>query len=251
MDKLKGNYRERLYKEYLSTHGIFDFEQIKQELELRKVYFTNLIKRYISKNKDVHILDLGCGYGALLYFLKKAGYYNLKGIDLLEHNTSLAKKLGIDNIESGDVIKILKNTKDLSYDIIVALDFIEHFTKQETMELLDEVFRVLKYNGTLILHVPNGGGIFSGRAYFNDLTHELAFTNLSIKQLLNSSGFINFQIIEDGPLIHGFKSFFRFILWKIFRLFFHLIYITETGDLGRELVLTQNMLVVSKKKKDE
>ena len=58
---------------------------------------------------------------------------------------------------------------DGSADEIMMLDFLEHFPYRSTMKILQECSRVLKFNGTLIIQVPDGeilGAVLSkGRAY--------------------------------------------------------------------------------------
>ena len=95
--------------------------------------------------------------------------------------------------------------------------------------------------------MPNGEAIFSGRIYFGDLTHETCFTRQSVHQLMNACGFKAVRFAEDMHVVHGFKSGARLNLWKIFHSLFRLIYIAETGDLGRELLLSQNMIAVAEK----
>src|ERR1044071_2245630 len=74
-------YRERLYRFYSTNHRGANFREMLERSTNGAPYFRHLIHKYFPKDKNVGIVDLGCGYGALLYFLRKAGYYNLEGID--------------------------------------------------------------------------------------------------------------------------------------------------------------------------
>ena len=53
---------------------------------------------------------------------------------------------------------------------------------------------------------------------------------------------------EDKPIIHGIKSFFRFILWEyVIRKILVGVRIIETGWCDKEAIFTQNFLAVIKK----
>src|SRR5919109_2239563 len=228
MNDRKMDYRSRIYQHYLTTQAQSDIKRIRQDLEHRAPYLRNLIRRWIPQDRAIKILDLGCGYGALLYFLKEAGYHNLQGIDHSPEQIVIARQLGLDSVQEGDVLDILSKSGGRSCDVVIAFDVLEHLTKQEVFDVVDEIYRVIRNRGRLLLHVPNGEGIFSGRIYFGDLTHQIAFTRQSIHQLMSAVGFDSIDFAEDTPVIHGAKSGTRYILWKVFRSLFRMIYMAET-----------------------
>ncbi|MFZ1748832.1 MAG: hypothetical protein WAU01_01515, partial [Saprospiraceae bacterium] len=80
---------------------------------------------------------------------------------------------------------------------------------------------------------------------YGDLTHELAFTPKSIRQLLYAFGFNKIEIKEDIPIVHGLFSSIRYLLWYIFTLRYRIIYLVETGNF--DIVLSQNMTIIAKK----
>ena len=94
-----------------------------------------------------------------------------------------------------------------SYDVITAIDIIEHFKKQDLFYLIKEIYRVLSFNGLLITHQPNADSPFVNSILYGDYTHEQAFTKQSMSQLILSNGFESLKSYEVKPLIHGVKSF--------------------------------------------
>ncbi len=60
------------------------------------------------------------------------------------------------------------------------------------------------------------------------------------------AGFSRLHVSEDVPAVHGIISGFRYVLWKIFRTGFRLVYLAETGD-RQDPVLSQNLLAVVEK----
>jgi hypothetical protein len=85
------------------------------------------------------------------------------------------------------------------------------------------------------------------RTRYWDITHELSFTPSSITQVLLASGFIDVQILEYGPVVHGIKSALRMVVWQIIRLMLRLYLLAEVGS-TMDRVFTQDMRVVTRRK---
>ncbi|MGA1343438.1 MAG: class I SAM-dependent methyltransferase, partial [Hyphomonas sp.] len=66
---------------------------------------------------------------------------------------AIARQLGFEVHEQKALDFLVRG--DNGYDMIVMLDIIEHFTREELFPLLREVYRKLRTGGRLILSVPN------------------------------------------------------------------------------------------------
>ena len=238
-------YRERIYKKYVNARQESLSPQTIDGLKPRAPYLKKIIKDHFPVKRDVNILDLGCGHGALIYFAKQFGYVNVRGVDCSEEQVFTAKSLGMDGVKKGDLVEELKKSATESADIVITFDIIEHFTKDEFILFLDEVYRVLKKNGKWIIHCPNGESPFANKILFGDFTHELAFTRTSIAQVLLSSGFCSVSSYEDKPIVHGLKSLIRKILWEILRGFLRFYLAIESGSGEKECIFSQNFLTVA------
>ena len=86
-----------------------------------------------------------------------------------------------------------------------------------------------------------------GAVLYGDLTHELAFTRNSLSQLLLASGFEQVGCFEPEVVVHGARSGVRAILWKLIRAALRVYTAAETGEAGRDAVLTRNLLAVAVK----
>ncbi len=237
------DYRSRLYGRYVTAHLSGSIEE---RVKVRKPYLYRLIDMHFPEKLDAHILEIGCGHGALIYYAKEVGYNHLEGVDTSLEQVEEAWKLGLrDNIRHEDLMETLSKSADKSYDAIVALDVIEHMTKSELLDLVGELHRVIRDGGKLILHMPNAASPFFGRVRYGDYTHEQAFTQSSLSQLLITYGFSGVQCFEDAPIVHGVKSAVRWIVWKVVRSTFRLALVAETGA-GNE-IFTQNFLAVAAK----
>jgi len=243
-------YRSRIYARYSQGGRETDNPVSVENFKSRAPYLKKIIKNHFPPNKNINIVDLGCGQGAFLYFLRSEGFSNLTGVDISTDQTEIAKKLGVEGIINGHLMETLAKISDNSQDIVIAFDVIEHFTKIELLPFVDEVHRVLRSNGKWIIHAPNGESPFFGRIRYGDFTHEQAFTRNSISQLLLASGFNEVKCFEDKPVVHGVKSAIRRILWEGFRLIFLLFNASETGCWDNKAVFSQNLLTIAKAKKD-
>lgn len=240
-------YRSRIYSNYVNARATTLAPESLNGLSPRAPYIKRLIQRHFPPDHNAKVIDLGCGHGAIIHFAKLAGYNSLRGIDGSPEQVVAARRLGIKEVEEGDLLATLAGAADSSQDCIVTFDVIEHFTREELIGLVDEVRRVLKPGGRWVMHAPNGESPFGGRMRFWDLTHELAFTRTSIAQLLYSSGFSDVRSYEDEPIPHGVKSAARWVLWKGIRGMLRFYLATETGDTAKDAIFSQNFLTVAVK----
>jgi 2-polyprenyl-3-methyl-5-hydroxy-6-metoxy-1,4-benzoquinol methylase len=236
------DYRERLYDGYFSSHILQDTAKL---LGTRAPYLKRIVNCYFPHEKSARILELGCGYGALVKFALDAGYTQVEGIDISQEQVDVAKQLGINGVRKNGLAEALNSQEDGSLDMVVSFDVIEHLSKSELLNIADEVNRVLSKKGRWLLHMPNAASPFFGRIRYGDFTHEQAFTKGSLSQALRVAGFSKINCYEESPVIHGFKSAVRWVIWKVVRTVYKVILAAETGD-GNE-IFSQNFLAVASK----
>lgn len=234
-------WRDRAYAKYISSGQANNVEDLENAFSARKPYILSVIRHHFPSNRDTTILDLGCGSGAYLYFLKGLNYSDLSGVDVSIEQVALAHKLGLDTVICDSIESYLQSQPDSSIDVVLLMDVIEHMERQALFDLLDQVIRVLRPSGRCLLHIPNAEGIFGMRIRFGDITHELAFTPNSMSQILSLIGFEDIQCFEDKPLLYSVKGSLRRIIWEVGTLLPRLLLIAETGQ--TRFVLSQNMLV--------
>lgn len=241
-------YRETVYKDYLSQHVHFTYNNYSQKflddfLPIYKAYF----KRFLPKDKTAKIIDLGCGCGSFLYFLKKEGYLNALGVDCSQEQVNLAWSLGIKNVICQNLIDTVKKYNQ-ELDVIVAIDVLEHFKREELFSLVKSMKEALKPGGILIIRSPNADGPFFGRYRYIDFTHEIVFTKLSIIELLVRSGLQEVRVYPVDPVVHGIFSFLRYLIWQVLRCILVLYLTAETGHFKGH-IFTLNLIAVGKRPK--
>lgn len=241
-------WKKRLYHAYVSSGQAGQIpENITAACHFRHraPYLRSIVRDFLPQDRSIRIADLGCGHGALLYFLKLAGYSNIAGIDVSAEQIEMAQRLGICETLQGSLNEFLAGTQPESVDVIFLMDVLEHLTRRELFTILDSVYRVLRPSGSCIIHVPNAEGIFGMRIRYGDLTHEECFTRKSLSQLFSTIGFSTVECYEDRPRMHGIVSIFRRTIWEVGTLPHRFLLAAETGE--KRFILSQNMLAVAKK----
>ena len=225
---LDGNYRKRVFERYV-TSKMYTKLRSGEEEESMRIQYEGHWGNFLPESKDTSILDVGCGSGDFLVFLQSKGYRNAQGIDISPEQVREAYDRGARNIVEGDALSYLR-LRQAEYDLIVALSFLEHLTKNELFDFLDAARIALKPGGRLFCKVPNAKGPFGGRVVFGDITHELVFTPDSILQVAAIAGFRPHYIKECGPIPHGFISTIRWVIWQAFRGLILLAMLAERAD---------------------
>lgn len=226
------DYRKRCYEVFVSKHWKNIHKLSKKEYELYSKTRRMLFKNILPCDKSARILDVACGAGLFLYFLKKEGYNNVRGIDLSEEQINVARKAGIENIEQADLFNYLPNNPNV-FDLIIANDIIEHLRKDEIISFLDLVYASLKTGGKAIVSTPNVSSLFGAGLAYIDFTHETGFTPESISQVMGICNFTDIKIYGEGPVNHDFKSSIRVFLWSIAKIIQKCYLLLERGT-GRD-----------------
>lgn len=233
------DFRMALYDRYVST-----FKGVESELSAYALssYFAWCEYKFLPLlegiGHDGLLLEVGCGPGYMLEFLKRCGFTEVHGIDISREQIQRATNRGCD-AEVADVFEYLNGKPD-TFDAILALDFIEHFHKEELTVLMPLLQKSLKQGGRLILQTPNGEGLFPHHVIYGDLTHLTILTPSSLQQLLRQAGFQGFHFHETGPAPKNLGGRLRLLLWHLIRFIASTIRRIETGQ--SQALWTENMI---------
>lgn len=211
------NSQQKVFDKFHSTGmGTANkFESLEANLKnISSAYDWNY-KKLLPISKQANILDLGCGLGQCLYFLKANGYNNFLGVDVSQEMLDLCKKNVTDKVEKINSIGEFLRDKNGVYDLIVMNDLIEHLPKNEIIDDLEIIKSALKKGGKLIIKTNNLSAITGARLRYEDFTHEVGLTEYSLRQILMTSGFSQVEIKPFSmPLTKPFR-YVRFVLQKI------------------------------------
>lgn len=202
-----GNPDKHLYNDdYHCYRGL-----IKNKKFIHKTMDFGLKKRVkivLRYKKTGRLLDVGCATGEFLNEFRSIKNWELYGVEPNQKARVYAQNLGELKIYP-DLIKA--NFKDNFFDVITLWDVIEHI--ETISDLLIELNRIIKKNGTLIIKTPNPlsaeARLF--RNYWSGLEtpwHVFLFPKNTLIKLLSDNGFYNIKF--HNPNI-DYNTFFRSI----------------------------------------
>jgi 2-polyprenyl-3-methyl-5-hydroxy-6-metoxy-1,4-benzoquinol methylase len=238
-------WKGRLYQSYVSSGqaAVKDASSAESVFARQGPFLRYTIHNFLGPDRQVKIIDLGCGHGDFLYWLKQAGFRNIEGVDGSPEQIALAHHCGVQEAQLQTIDSYLAEAPSASCDVVLLFDVLEHLTREELFSTLDGVLRILRSGGRCIFHVPNAEGIHGMRSRYDDFTHEQSFTPRALRQVFTTVGFSRVECFEDKPRIHGLASCARRIIWEVGSLPHRLLLAAEAGE--ARFVLSNNMTAVA------
>lgn len=168
--------------------------------------------------KGKKILDLGCGlaYGTALMAQHAS---SITGVDYdvttVESNVSRYKSIPTLSFQRASLPPL--PFADNTFEVITMFQFIEHI--HERKKLLEECWRVLSENGTLVITTPNAAKSFARNPFhiheytFGEMKSELStvFPSYELKALMGNEK-VNAYYLQNEKAVR------RILRWDIFRL---------------------------------
>lgn len=192
---------------------------------LRKLVFSH-IDSIITKNQKLKILDAGCGTGKIL---EKFNTYRAYGVDYAEEALRFCNVRNLNNLMRASICDLPFHNN--SFDIVISLDVLCCIDADQNMKILNELYRVMNMNGTLLLNLP---------AYnFLQSTHDRAvhikqrYVLNDIKKKVETAGFIIEKITYRNSLLFPVAFFVRI---------FRKIFLIKGGEIKSDLVPLPGLL---------
>jgi SAM-dependent methyltransferase len=227
------DFRATLYGNYVSA-----FKAQTSAAPSTEWWDHKLLPLLAGLDRSACLLELGCGDGALLEYLRSRGFVGPRGIDVSPEQVALARARGVP-ATCGDALSYLQ-TCDTEFDAILAVDVFEHLTREELVQLAPRVHAALRPGGRLLVQTANGAGLLPGQVIYGDLTHQTVFTPASLGQLLTQAGFSNLRFYEAGPIPIRVRGKLNVALWSAIKATANFVRYVETGK--RQAIWTENFL---------
>ncbi len=161
------------------------------------------------------VLELGCGSGATLKWLKANGHCKRTyGVELFKEAAALAAD-GVDVVINGNIETMELGVAPDFFDLILCLDVLEHLV--DPWRVMQTMVHHLKPGGRIIVSIPNIRNwralfplLFAGRWDYAesgilDRTHLRFFTCHSARALVEGSG-VRIADMQRLPLASSAKS---------------------------------------------
>jgi len=219
------------------------------DANLRGIFQAN-IGPHLPAHKDLAWLDVGCGRGYALEWLRSLGYSNLTGVDADSEQVAFAVARGLSVTYVEDTVEFLQSRAS-TCEAVLLMDVLEHVAPSAQPPLLAAIHAALRPGGILLCTVPNAASPLASFWRFADYTHETLFTSESLEFLLTQMGF---EISAILPM--EFVPRPRWLFWPLNRQTFRwwalvlsrlpsrIAFLGETGwRHGWDMPLSPNLLV--------
>lgn len=235
------NFRNLAYQRY-SPDAVVDYERMAAS-------YGRLVGQHLHVLPEWRCLDLACGYGNFLAYLRARGITDFSGIDLTEAAIArAAKEFGQERVVCVDAFNFLESHKQ-EFDLISALDFVEHLQPDELFRLLAGVRDGLSKEGLFLVRTPNASAPFGMAARYNDITHELCFTAGALGDVMQRAGFEVIEVWEDIGYPRNLLQLAHYAAWQCLRLGYRLADAIETGVWGPG-IMTRNFWMLLRKREE-
>jgi SAM-dependent methyltransferase len=216
-------------------------------------YYTSIWARFLPSDRKAKTLDIGCGMGFALMALRRLGFDDVVGVESDQSQATSCRAKGLKVDLTSNTLTYLQERAG-QFDVILALDLIEHIPVGEQLPFVHAVFNALAPRGVLICTVPNANSTLASRYRYICWTHTSAFTEHSLDFLLFNAGFEDIQVSGYDAFkrprypwlpIGGTRHWWAF---RFFRLVRRLQMMAELGpEQGRAVPLSLNLLGVARK----
>jgi len=171
-------------------------EEIKQRLEVYRNDWRAAADRAGAAGGVA--IDIGCGRGELLELFAEDGL-SATGVDLSDVQLEAARRRGC-RVVRADALDYLRGLESGSVLAVSAIHVVEHIPFPALVELMQEVARVLKKGGVVILETPNPRNLIVGATTFHfDPTHIRPLPPEVTQVLLETVGFAEVEVRPLHP----------------------------------------------------
>ena len=173
-------YSTDIYRTVYEEQNYLEMANMRLKNDYGKYVFEDL-SPMLKDDKDLNVLEFGCGGGWNLIHFFNAGY-KVVGYDYSPNLTQIGRKYGLD-LREGTIQDI-----EGEYDVIIVNHVMEHFT--DLLGSMNSILRHLKPGGLIYIGVPN-----IDNYGFQQLqnAHVYYFTPRTFKYFMSSCGLKNIK----------------------------------------------------------
>ncbi|EHJ57223.1 hypothetical protein HMPREF9318_01247 [Streptococcus urinalis FB127-CNA-2] len=153
-----GNDFYQLWLDPTMTYSCAYFKHDTDTLEQAQLNKVHHVLNKLNSKPGGHLLDIGCGWGTLMFTAAKEYGLNVTGITLSEEQAAfINQRIQSEGLESQMTV-VLKDYRDIknTYDYITSIGMFEHVGKENLAEYFETVSNYLKEDGLALIHGITG-----------------------------------------------------------------------------------------------
>lgn len=195
--------------------SFYSTEYINRELTSDEINYIdksiNILSPYI-KDKNISIMDVGCGNGVLLERLNKLGFTNLYGVDPSPSCVNIINKLLNKKAQLGTITNIPFD--NIKVDIIILSHVLEHVIDLQLS--LKNIDNKISKGGLIYVEVPDSTKYeeYGNPLRYFYLTHINYFDIVHLRDIFYSNGY---QEVKSGHYTRIEGKLSMPCIWAIFR----------------------------------
>ncbi len=161
-------------------------------------YRVDKVLQIREPGRQDRVLDLGCGWGTFCFALGHR-VREMVGLDFSQKSVELCERrlpsTGLDNVSFVCADARATGMEAESFDLVIAADLMEHLYPDDSREVVQECFRLLRPGGYLSLWTPHRGHVLEALKNRNillkrDVSHVDYKSMARLKSLVEEAGFV-------------------------------------------------------------
>ncbi|HEY3104446.1 MAG TPA: class I SAM-dependent methyltransferase [Pyrinomonadaceae bacterium] len=201
---------------------------------------------HLPQDLSADIIDVGCGWGQFLSWLRNRGFNTLQGIDLGAEQVAQCRSLGFRAEQVIDSAAFLK-ARPAQFDLVTMHHIIEHVDPFQGLELVRAAYDSLRPNGRIIVQTPNMSATSANFSRYIELTHVTGYTDSSLAEVLQLAGFANVVVFGNRTGVRWRPKRLAWLaLQRVSRLLWRAMLFAELGS-DAPRTLSKNLYAVASK----
>jgi ubiquinone/menaquinone biosynthesis C-methylase UbiE len=130
------------------------YNKIARNFDITRMYIWPCVISFLDTiDKKSFVLDVGCGNGKTIKYLKKKGFVFVKGCDISSEFVKICQEKHLD-VESANILNVPYETS--YFDCVICTAVIHHLSIQsDRINAIDELIRITKSGGTVLISVAS------------------------------------------------------------------------------------------------